>query len=108
MRRPGERRVSISYWLRPTSRRPSWPQVPDQSALISFTSGSTGRPKGADRTHSILLAQHDALQAHAPGREGEIDMPCFPAVVLHNLSCGISSVVPPIDLRHPDRPIRRA
>ncbi|HNN95080.1 MAG TPA: AMP-binding protein [Pseudomonadota bacterium] len=77
------------------------PKSPDQSALISFTSGSTGRPKGADRTHAILLAQHDALQAHAPGREGEIDMPCFPAVVLHNLSCGISSVVPPIDLRHP-------
>lgn len=77
------------------------PQDPDQSALISFTSGSTGRPKGADRTHSILLAQHHALKSHAPDRQGEIDMPCFPAVVLHNLSCGISSVVPPIDLRHP-------
>lgn len=77
------------------------PGSPEQSALISFTSGSTGRPKGADRTHAILLAQHHALQAHAPGRAGEIDMPCFPAVVLHNLSCGIGSVVPPIDLRHP-------
>ncbi len=77
------------------------PPSPDQSALISFTSGTSGRPKGADRTHAILLAQHHALNAHAPGRAGEIDMPCFPAVVLHNLSCGISSVVPPIDLRQP-------
>ena len=87
----------------PTDQAPTVvePSSPDQSALISFTSGSTGRPKGADRTHAILLAQHHALKAHAPNREGEIDMPCFPAVVLHNLSCGISSVVPPIDLRHP-------
>ena len=77
------------------------PQSPDQSALLSFTSGSTGLPKGADRTHAILLAQHYALQSHAPDRQGEIDMPCFPAVVLHNLSCGISSVLPPIDLRRP-------
>lgn len=93
----------LDHLLVRTDRPPAVvePETPDQSALISFTSGSTGRPKGADRTHAILLAQHHALQAHAPNRAGEIDMPCFPAVVLHNLSCGISSVVPPIDLRHP-------
>jgi acyl-CoA synthetase (AMP-forming)/AMP-acid ligase II len=84
---------------------PTEPEVtlqPEEcSALLSFTSGTTGRPKGADRTHGILLAQHLALKAHAPDRQGEIDMPCFPAVVLHNLACGIGSVLPPIDLRHP-------
>lgn len=78
-------------------------QPEECSALLSFTSGTTGRPKGADRTHGILLSQHLALKAHAPerGEQGEIDMPCFPAVVLHNLACGIGSVLPPIDLRHP-------
>lgn len=84
---------------------PDEPQVvlqpEEKSALLSFTSGTTGRPKGADRTHGILLAQHLALKAHAPDRSGEIDMPCFPAVVLHNLACGIGTVLPPIDLRHP-------
>ena len=76
-------------------------QPPDRSALLSFTSGTTGRPKGADRTHGILLAQHNALAGHAPDRAGEIDMPCFPAVVLHNLSVGLTTVLPPIDLRQP-------
>lgn len=76
-------------------------QPPDHSALLSFTSGTTGRPKGADRTHGILMAQHLALAGHAPDRDGEIDMPCFPAVVLHNLSCGLTTVLPPIDLRQP-------
>lgn len=70
-------------------------------AMLSFTSGSTGRPKGAERTHGILSAQHLALKDHAPDRDGEIDMPCFPAIVLHNLACGLTTVLPPIDLRHP-------
>jgi len=71
----------------------------DDHALITFTSGSTGRPKGADRTHGLLVAQHEALAEHFPVEPGEIDMPCFPVVTLHNLCLGIPTVVPPVDFR---------
>ncbi len=77
------------------------PRASDHEALITFTSGSTGRPKGADRTHGILIAQHLALDAHFPRPEGSIDMPCFPVVTLHNLMCGVTTVMPPVDLRAP-------
>lgn len=79
----------------------SVPRDPDDEALITFTSGSTGKPKGADRTHGILTAQHLALRAHFPDDPGQVDMPCFPVVALHNLCCGITTVLPPVDLRMP-------
>ncbi len=66
-------------------------------ALITFTSGSTGQPKGADRTHGLLTAQHLALKEHFPETEDEVDMPCFPVVTLHNLCCGVATVLPPVD-----------
>jgi olefin beta-lactone synthetase len=66
-------------------------------ALITFTSGSTGRPKGADRTHGLLSAQHHALAEHFPHADDEIDLPAFPVVVLHDLCCGVTAVVPPVD-----------
>lgn len=70
-------------------------------ALITFTSGTTGRPKGANRTHDLLIAQHEALAEHFPARDDEIDMPCFPVVPLHNLCSGISTVLPAVDFRQP-------
>lgn len=69
--------------------------------LISFTSGSTGRPKGADRTHNSLDQQHFAIRHHWPDKDGEVDSPCFPVLVLHNLSCGMSTVMPKVDLATP-------
>ena len=83
----------------------AWPEVaphePADPALITFTSGSTGRAKGADRTHGHLWAQHQVLCEHAPLREGEVIMTCFPAVTLHDLACGVTTVLPPVDLRAP-------
>jgi len=88
----------------------------DDHALITFTSGSTGRPKGADRTQGLLVAQHLALAEHFPGlstagREedgdshnsgtGDVDMPCFPVVTLHNLCCGVPTVLPAVDFKAP-------
>jgi acyl-coenzyme A synthetase/AMP-(fatty) acid ligase len=73
----------------------------DDEALITFTSGSTGRPKGVDRTHGILCAQHFALRDELPERDDDVDMTCFPAVALHNLCCGMTTVLPPMDLRKP-------
>ncbi len=76
--------------------------VNEQShGLISFTSGSTGLPKGADRTHASLTAQHLAIRQHWPDQDDDIDLPCFPVLVLHNLCCGISTVLPATDLAKP-------
>ncbi len=77
------------------------PRAPDDHALITFTSGSTGRPKGADRNHRLLEAQHLALKEEFPEREDEVDMPCFPVVALHNLCCGITTLMPPVNLAAP-------
>ena len=82
-------------------RRPALERAPDDHALITFTSGSTGRPKGADRTHGLLTAQHLALAEHFPHRDDDIDCPCFPVVVLHDLCCGLTAVLPAVDLRAP-------
>lgn len=69
--------------------------------LITFTSGSTGTPKGADRTHGSLIEQHLAIRAHGQDLANDIDSPCFPVVVLHNLCCGISTMMPRVDLATP-------
>lgn len=69
--------------------------------LISFTSGSTGRPKGADRTHFSLIQQHLAIRDHWPDEPSDIDCPCFPVMVLHNLSCGMTTIMPKVDLAQP-------
>jgi acyl-CoA synthetase (AMP-forming)/AMP-acid ligase II len=75
------------------------PVAPDDPALVTFTSGSSGEPKGANRTHGFLLAQHRALAAEFPARDGEVDMPMFPVFALNNLASGVTSVVPAMDFR---------
>ena len=77
------------------------PRGEDDQALITFTSGSTGRPKGADRTHRLMVAQHLALADLLPPHPSDVDMPCFPVVALHNLACGVPTVMPAVDLRAP-------
>ena len=77
------------------------PRADETPGVISFTSGSTGRAKGVNRTHAVLLGQHLAIAETFPVRPGDVDMPCFPAVVLHNLMSGIATVLPPLDLRRP-------
>ncbi|WP_250657931.1 AMP-binding protein [Alkalimarinus coralli] len=69
--------------------------------LISFTSGSTGRPKGADRTHDSLIQQHIAIRDHWQDSAEDIDMTSLPVVVLHNLCCGMPSVLPAIEFSAP-------
>jgi acyl-CoA synthetase (AMP-forming)/AMP-acid ligase II len=88
-----------------TSQENGEPQSvePDDPALITFTSGSSGEPKGANRTHRFLLAQHAALAAEFPAREGDVDMPMFPVFALNNLASGVTSVVPDMDFRRVDR-----
>lgn len=75
--------------------------APDTHGLITFTSGSTGLPKGADRTHGSLIAQHLAIRHHWPDQDGEVDLTCLPVVGLHNLSCGLTTVLPAVNLGAP-------
>ncbi|RZU48196.1 acyl-CoA synthetase (AMP-forming)/AMP-acid ligase II [Fluviicoccus keumensis] len=75
----------------------------DAHGLITYTSGSTGVPKGADRTHDSLIAQHHAIREHWQDQPDDIDCPSFPVLVLHNLCCGITTVLPKVDLATPGR-----
>ncbi len=70
------------------------------TALITFTSGSTGKPKGANRTIEVLLNQKIVSEYMWPHNKNEIDMPAFPMIVLQNLGCGVSSVLPAIDFQN--------
>jgi olefin beta-lactone synthetase len=66
--------------------------------LVTFTSGSTGAPKGSDRSHAHLIAQHLALQNHVPTLQHDVEMPCMPVLVLHNLCNGVPSILPEVAL----------
>jgi olefin beta-lactone synthetase len=71
----------------------------DTPAVISFSSGNTGRAKPVVRTHGVLLAQHRALADALPLAGDDVNLPGFPIATLHNLCCGIATVLPPADLR---------
>ncbi|MBF0395938.1 MAG: AMP-binding protein [Desulfobacterales bacterium] len=92
----------LSYLLDDTSQEIALANVSDDhTALITYTSGSTGRPKGADRTHGCLLNQHLAIREDWPDKLGDIDMTCFPVFVFHNLACGMTTVLPGMNLGTP-------
>lgn len=71
------------------------------TALITFTTGSTGIPKAAKRTHEFLLEQHYVLKKHLNPEISDIDLTTMPIFALHNLACGITSVIPNFDPRKP-------
>lgn len=71
----------------------------ESTALITFTSGSSGIPKGANRTFQSLYYQHLALEKAFPSIDNDVDMTCFPMVVLHNLCCGVTSFIPAINFK---------
>ncbi|HEY0159460.1 MAG TPA: AMP-binding protein [Thermoanaerobaculia bacterium] len=63
----------------------------DDRALITYTTGSSGRPKGVNRTHRILVAQHERLAEAFPSREGDVDYCAFPVFALNNLALGVTT-----------------
>jgi len=71
-------------------------------ALITYTTGSSGTPKAVHRTHSILIAQHHRLAEAFPPQPNDIDLCTFPIFALNNLALGVTTVIPPIDLRRVD------
>ncbi|HCS21312.1 MAG TPA: hypothetical protein DIW47_12255 [Bacteroidetes bacterium] len=70
---------------------------PDYPALISYSSGSSGSPKRIERSHDLLIRQHLALKKAFPPSADQIDLPLFPNILLHNLACGVNTVLPPLD-----------
>lgn len=79
------------------------PSSAEDTALVTFTTGSSGTPKGVRRTHGILEAQHRALAAEFPAQPGDVDLCTFPVFALNNLALGVTTVIPPIDLKRIDR-----
>ena len=77
--------------------------APETPALMTFTSGSTSTPKAAVRTHSFLLAQHQALARSLDLKPGDIDVSTLPIFVLANLASGMCSLIPKANLRSPGR-----
>ena len=75
----------------------------DAPALISFTSGNTGEPKAALRTHGLLLSQHRAIEQNLALVPGEVELVALPIFVLANLASRVTSIIPSVDLRRPDR-----
>jgi acyl-CoA synthetase (AMP-forming)/AMP-acid ligase II len=72
---------------------------PDASALVTYTTGSSGAAKGVNRTHAILGAQHQVIRREFPVIAGDVDLTTFPVFALSNLAAGITTVIPPVDLR---------
>jgi olefin beta-lactone synthetase len=71
----------------------------DERALITFTTGSSGLPKGVNRTHRILRAQHERLAHEFPSQPDDVDLCSFPVFALNNLALGVTTLIPPINLR---------
>jgi len=78
------------------------PAAPQDAAIITFTTGSSGTPKQVIRTHRILIAQHERLAEAFPPKEGDVDLCTFPIFALNNLALGVTTVIPPIDLKRID------
>lgn len=71
----------------------------DAPALITYTTGSSGNPKGVNRTHAILAAQHHVIREEFPAQPDDVDLTTFPVFALSNLGAGVTTVIPPVDLR---------
>lgn len=72
-------------------------------ALITFTTGSTGTPKAALRSHGFLYSQFKVLKDEINTLPETVFMTTLPILVLINLGCGITTVLPDKQDRKPDQ-----
>jgi len=104
------RHYATSLWLPATQRlatrcglepHPTCDIDPDSPSLITFTSGSTGEPKAASRSHRFLIDQYRVVQRTLDLAPGQRDITTLPVFVLANLAAGVSTLLPPGNLRQP-------
>lgn len=98
---PGAQSLHVSH--RMDRHEDMSPCTADAPAMIAFTSGSTGQPKGILRTHGLLISTHTVLSSHVRSNAGEVALATMPLLTLINLGCGVTSLIPDVDLRHPGR-----
>jgi olefin beta-lactone synthetase len=70
------------------------PTGEETPALITYTSGTGGAPQATSRTHALLWAQHRALAADFPYRDGDRILTGLPLFALHDLAAGAGVVLP--------------
>jgi acyl-CoA synthetase (AMP-forming)/AMP-acid ligase II len=77
------------------------PVSPQDDALIAFTSGSTGPAKGVSFTSAMIRRQTELLQEQYDWRPGGRIVMCFAAFVLFTVSCGVTTIIPAMNLSKP-------
>ena len=96
------RRVSVKFFAVSSGMREDVQAAgTEETALVTFTTGSTGIPKAAKRTHAFLLEQHRVLSKEMTLPPESIDLATLPIFALNNLACGITTIIPSFDMRHP-------
>lgn len=96
------RRVPVKLFAASTgAEEDASPPGTEETALVTLTTGSTGRPKAAKRTHAFLLEQHRVLAAEMALPPGSVDLATLPVFALNNLACGLTTLIPAMDMRRP-------
>ncbi len=77
------------------------PRKAHHDAAILFTSGSTGPPKGVASKQAMFAAQVEALQQMFGFTPGQSDHQAFAGFAIFDLSLGMTSILPKMDLSRP-------
>ena len=92
-------RGSLKRTERPAAAESAADVEPHRPAIITVSTGETGTIKTAACSHAALRARARCAQGALAAER--VDMPVLPSLVLDNLACGTTSVLPDLDPRYP-------